>query len=321
MRTAGIINKISVIMILVMITLIVPVIRNNDNNVDISKVLDKEKKKTEVKHLKKSTGRNYTKFKTEKEVNDYLDGYGDYCKKDITSYIYLNGYDSQSDMFKASLNRQWKIMPDKIRDMICYCKIPIKIVKNIKDARGSNGITRSYFSNEKSFYSEIELRSNEVENNALIHECAHAYDDYLYKYLGITSHRKIAKKLYKENPEMYGFYGSTGFEEFYAEMTCNETLRNIETISVSSLADYVIKHYKITCKIKKLNNISTLRIKIPDLTFELDIEPITINGKDYYNGKEENDFLNYTGKKIAEVYGKREEYKGKFENVDIKIKF
>lgn len=312
MKIAGI-KKVSAIkLFLLAIALTFPVVHVviDDNNVEI-----------EIKHLRESTDREDIKFKTEKAVNDYLDGYGDCYKKNITSYKYLSGYSNQSDIFKTSLNIQWKAMPDKIRDMICYYKVPIRIVKKIKDAPGSSGITRSKFKDGSSFYSEIELRSNVMENNALIHECAHSYDDLLYKYMGIACHRKNAKKLYRENPEMYGFYGSTDFEEFYAEMVCNETLKYVETIKTLKLAKYVVKNYRISCNIKKTNGIRTLKIKIPDLVFELDIEPITINGKYYYNGKEENDFLNCTGKKIAEIYGKRKEYKGKFENVDIKIKF
>ncbi len=311
MKFAGIkkVSAIKLFLLAVVLTLPAVHVINYDNNVKI-----------EIKHLKKSTCRKNIKFKTEKAVNDYLDGYGDCYKKNITSYKYLSGYSSQSDMFKTSLNIQWQAMPDKIRDMICYYKVPIRIVKKIRDAPGSNGITRSKFKDRSSFYSEIELRSNVIENNALIHECAHSYDDLLYKYMGISSHRKSAKKLYRENPEMYGFYGSTDFKEFYAEMVCNETLKCVETIKTSKLAKYVVKNYRISCNIKKTNGIRTLKIKIPDLVFELDIEPVTVNGKHYYNGKEENDFLYYTGKKIAKIYRKNKKYKGSFDDMEIKLK-
>lgn len=261
------------------------------------------------------------KFKTERAVNDYLKGYGDIYKDDITSYEYLSGYSSQSEMFKISLNKQWQVMPDKIRDVICYCKIPVRIVKKIKDAPGANGLTKSNFG-KKYFESEIELRSNSVGNNALIHECAHSYDDFLYRYLGVKNHRKTAKKLYAENPEMYGFYGSTSFNEFYAEMTCNEILKNIKTIPTGKLANYVIKNYKVFGKTERTDSMRILKLTIPDLIFETDIEPVTINGEDYYNGMKEQDFLNCTGKKIAKIYVKKRHInKEKFDQIKIKVKF
>lgn len=264
-----------------------------------------KKKKTKTKTDNKN---NITKlhFKTEAEANKFFDGYGDKYKGNIESYENLEGFENMTYTFKESLNNQWKAMPDKIRDIVIYFKTSIKMKESIDYKGGDIAGLAQYKITEGKIIPEVNIKIYEFENIALIHECTHVYDC-LMNDMGVKDYRKESDNQYEKDKYYYGAYGSQDKDEFYAEKMSNETLKNLQTISVDTMAKYI---EEIGYRIHNKNNNISIYVNCDHLLFEY----ITINGVRYYNGLKQGDtsfneavaykILNDSGESIPENIAK-----------------
>lgn len=167
--------------------------------------------------------------KTEASVRAKIDGYGDKYKSNIETYPYLDkkSYSKTSEIYRYSLNEQWKAMPDYLRDCLAYNKAKIYFDLNMGLEGTMTNCDKMVLRNYKNKY---------MENISLIHEAAHAYDFFMDVYYGVDVKKSI-KNNYKNNKYKYGTYGAKNLEEFYAEFIKNSIIYKLRTIS----DEYIIK--------------------------------------------------------------------------------
>ena len=166
--------------------------------------------------------------KTEASVRAKIDGYGDKYKNNIETYPYLDkkSYSKTSEIYRYSLNEQWKAMPDYLRDCLAYNKAKIYFDLNLEADGEMTNCDEMVLKNYKNKY---------MENISIIHEAAHAYDFFMGIY-GIDVEKSV-KNDYKNNKYKYGSYGAKDLVEFYAESINNSIICKLRTIS----DEYIIK--------------------------------------------------------------------------------
>lgn len=160
---------------------------------------------------------------TEASVRAKIDGYGDKYKSNIETYPYLDkkSYSKTSEIYRYSLNEQWKAMPDYLRDCLAYNKAKIYFDLNMGVEGRMTGYDKMVLRNYKNKYKE---------NIAIIHEAAHAYDFFMDDNYDVDV-KKSVKTDYKNNKYKYGPYGANDLKEFYAESIENSIICKLRTIS------------------------------------------------------------------------------------------
>lgn len=225
--------------------------------------------------------------KTEASVRAKIDGYGDKYKNNIETYPYLdkNSYSKTSEIYRYSLNEQWKAMPDYLRDCLAYNKAKIYFICNYDVAGRMFG------------YSKMELenyKNKNEENFALIHEATHAYDNFMNDY-NINVKKKI-KNDYQNDPYKYGTYGGSSLEEFYAESIANTILAHLKTKRDNDVLNEYIN--KID-EIKTINSGKTVMISIKGGKIRYSSHLDRVN---YMNGMSRSDFYKYLKNLLANHY-------------------
>ena len=225
--------------------------------------------------------------KTEASVRAKIDGYGDKYKGNIETYPYLDkkSYSKTSEIYRYSLNEQWKAMPDYLRDCLAYNKAKIYFDFDLDVEGMMYGYSKMKLKNYKDKYNE---------NFSLIHEAAHAYVDHMNDY-NIDVRRKV-KSDYQNDPYKYGTYGGKSLEEFYAESIVNTILANLKTKRDSDvLNEYIDK----IDEIKTINSGKTVMISIEDGEIRYSSH---LDGVHYMNGMTESDFDEYLTNLLANHY-------------------
>lgn len=232
---------------------------------------------------------------TEISLRKKMNGYGDKYKNNIESYPYLDkkSYAKTSEIYRYSLNQQWKAMPDYIRDCLVYNKTKIKIVDEENNPSGmAYGVNKIEIRNCKNKYKE---------NISLIHEAAHIYDHYmLNKNIDIKTN---LKNEFKKNKYKYGSYSSKNLSEFYANSVEVPILKNLKTIS----DEYILKIGKDNTKNIKIENrpgnsrhpggqYIIVTINWPSTTF------VELNDIEYINGMIASDYDEYENELVKNYY-------------------
>lgn len=225
--------------------------------------------------------------KTEASVRAKIDGYGDKYKSNIETYPYLDkkSYSKTSEIYRYSLNEQWKAMPDYLRDCLAYNKTKIYFICNY-DVEG-----RMFG------YSKMELgiyEDKNEENFSLIHEATHAYISFMNNY-NINIKKKV-KNDYQNDPYKYGTYGGSNLEEFCAESIKNTILAHLKTKRDNDvLNEYIDK----IDEIKTINSGKTVMISIKGGEIRYSSH---LNGVNYMNGMSESDFDKYLTNLLTNHY-------------------
>lgn len=199
------------------------------------------------------------------------------------SYPWKKNYKKLDKIRRFSIELNWKYMPTKIKDMMCYYKIPVIFTNSI----AADGVATKLYGKDKKHQFKIRIRINSANDfetyneGILIHEAAHCYD---FRY---QAHRFCAEE-YHSHPDKYGQYGSKNIKEYYAEKIANACLYNKRVLTDKMMDEYFDKYFQV---VKDSNGSKELTANTS--YFKDPISIIRYNGTDYYNGMTNEEYISW----------------------------